>query len=152
MEENASGAQNFNNDGRSSGMKFVYTINLLLFIVLLIYGAILIHNRRNLSQLVQYLILASVLTFANLIMAVQTLQFLNEGMYNESIYGWYGQIGVLIVYTSVGILFFCGIQVFIIRVKEYTSGQKGEVKEMNTDREEMTEERYWSQFELESID
>lgn len=150
--ENASGAQNFNNDGRSSGMKFVYTINLLLFIVLLIYGAILIHNRRNLSQLVQYLILASVLTFANLIMAVQTLQFLNEGMYNESIYGWYGQIGVLIVYTSVGILFFCGIQVFIIRVKEYTSGQKGEVKEMNTDREEMTEERYWSQFELESID
>lgn len=52
--ENASGAQNFNNDGRSSGTKFVYTINLLLFTVLLIYGAISIRNRQDLSQLVQY--------------------------------------------------------------------------------------------------
>lgn len=85
-------------------------------------------------------------------MAVQTLQFFDEGMFDESTYGWYGQIGVLIIYTNVGILFFCGIQVIIIRVKEYTSGKKGEMIETNADRVEMNEERYWTQFELGPID
>ncbi|GFH47433.1 hypothetical protein CTEN210_03908 [Chaetoceros tenuissimus] len=146
--ENASGAQNFNSDGRSSGMKVAYAINLLLFIVLLAYGAISIRNRKNLSQLVQYLLLAFVLTFANLIMAIESLVSLNEGRFEESMYGWYGQIVVLIVYTDFGMILFCVTNVLMIYIKYTKEG----VSQNNADREEMTEERYWSQFGLGSID
>lgn len=123
-------AEDMINDGRSSGMKFVYTMTLFLFIALLVFGAISIGNRKNMSQLVIFLVIATVMAFSNLLMAMQGLISSDERMFEESIYGWSGQMGVLMVYTNFWVMLFCIGHIIAIRVKQYMSWKDGEKEDL----------------------
>lgn len=84
----------------TAGLKFVYVWMVLLFVGILIFGTVTLYKKTRRAPLI-----ATLLFFANfcllaLIMAGQGLISSEGRMFDESVYGWYGQMGVLIAYQA----------------------------------------------------
>lgn len=114
-EENGNEQQNGGrrNEGTSStingALKFAYFLTMVLFVALVVYGAKIIVKRKSaptaVNQLSFMLIIASVVALMNLMMSVNTISADDRDIEN-SYYGWYGQTGILIVYTDFWIMLF----------------------------------------------
>jgi len=103
-----------------SGLKFVYTWTLFMFIGLYVYGTFSLAKKHSVSNLVTLLGVSASLGLMNMIMAVQGIISNDDRDMEDSYYGWYGQIGVLMTYTyfwimifSIGFLSAFGVQSYL---------------------------------------
>ena len=111
-----------------SGLKFVYTWTLFMFIALYVYGAISLAKRQNLCNLSTLLAVSASLGLMNMIMAAQGVISSDDRDMEDSYYGWYGQIGVLMTYTyfwimlfSIGFLTALGVRSHLEKKSEATT-------------------------------
>jgi len=113
------------------GLKFVYALTLILAFVLLGYGAFVIGNKQCPMNLVVLLGLTATIGLMNLLMSVAGVTADDKDM-EDSYYGWYGQMGVLLVYTNFWMMLFSIGFCVILPVKAYfekkneNKGEKGE--------------------------
>lgn len=135
-EENTGIRQEEGNVGTSGGIKFVYALNLILFVALLSFGAKTIGNKQPVCSLRVFLILTAIISFMNLIMAAQGLISSDERDYEGSYYGWYGQMGVLMTYTNFWMMLFSIGFLIAFRVRTHLE-EAGEKEDMN--EQEMAE-------------
>ncbi len=103
------------------GLKFVYTITLFLFIALLGYGAFTLGGTKKqpLTNLIALLVITSVVAFMNLVMTAQGVISSDDRDLENSYYGWYGQMGVLLAYTDFWFMLFSLAYLIAFRVSAY---------------------------------
>jgi type II secretory pathway pseudopilin PulG len=116
-EENT-GVQSSSN-GPSAGIEFVYVSTLLLFTALFAYGAMTIGKKQSTSNLVVFLVVAASVGLMNLVGSAQGIITSDDRDMEDSYYGWYGQMGVLIVYTDFWIMLFSIGYLIAFRVRSY---------------------------------
>mmetsp|Transcript_21236 Transcript_21236/g.32260 ORF Transcript_21236/g.32260 Transcript_21236/m.32260 type:complete len:316 (-) Transcript_21236:181-1128(-) len=111
--------ENANANANSAGMTFVYIMTLGLFLTFLTYGTMSFAKRHlvgnGLGYLLKFLSLIAIVAVSNAILAVQTMINQDEKDMEDSYYGWYGQVGVLLAYTYFWIVIFCvGFMIAIV--------------------------------------
>lgn len=131
-EENTGVRQEGQFNGASGGMKFVYFSTLIIFVSLLVFGGMSIAKKQDSSNLLVFLVLAAVVSFMNLISAGQSLIGNDDKEFEDSYYGWFGQMGVLMVYFNFYILLFSVGHLIAFRVKSYLANKATE-KDGNDD-------------------
>jgi hypothetical protein len=89
-----------------SGLKFVYAWTLIMFFALYAFGAFSLVKKHNVSNLVVLLSVSASLGLMNMIMAAQGVISSDDRDMEDSYYGWYGQIGILMAYTNFWIMLF----------------------------------------------
>jgi len=89
-----------------AGLKFVYFLTLLLAFTLLGYGFFIIGKKHSLTNLIMLLGLTVTIALMNLIMNVEGVISADDKDLEDSYYGWYGQMGVLLLYTNFGMMLF----------------------------------------------
>lgn len=134
-EENTGVRQEEMNRNISGGMKFVYFSELCLFIALMSYGAFCIMKKQNHSNgFIAVLGVSTVIAFTNILMSTQGLISGDEREMEDSYYGWYGKMEVLLVYFNFFIMLFSLGHITASKVYSYLERQKG-AKEENYDLE-----------------
>lgn len=97
--------------------KFVYSWTLIMFLALVGYGAYALHKRQPTTAIVVFLLIFAQFCLLQLILLAQGVISTDDRDLEDSVYGWYGQIGVLLAYTNFWIILFCVVfsAVFIIK-------------------------------------
>jgi len=109
----------------SAGLSFVYFLTLLLYIALLGYGAVTIGMKQPVTNLVMLLGLTTIIGFMNLIMNAQGVISSDDKDLEDSYYGWYGQMGVLLVYTNFWMMLFSLVFCAAFLLKNYLEKKNG---------------------------
>jgi hypothetical protein len=98
----------------SGALKFVYLMTLLMFLGVLIYGGfVLFEKRRNhVLPLIVLLLVMAQFCFLNMLLLGQGVISTDDRDLEDSVYGWYGQFSVFLVYADFwfflfGIIFAC---------------------------------------------
>ena len=125
-EENT--GQRGNANSSEGGLKFVYTMTLFLFIALVGYGAVTLGKKQPLTNLIALLVITSVVALMNLAMTAQGVISSDDRDMEDSYYGWYGQMGVLIAYTDFWFILFSLAYLIAFRVRSFLE-QRGEPKD-----------------------
>ena len=114
-EEDRRGREEMGDADEASGaVKFVYTWTLLVFIGLLIFGAITIYQRKPLTPLIVTMLIIGQFALMQLILLGQGVIATEGREMEDSIYGWHGQLPVLMVYSDWGyFLFSIGFSVLL---------------------------------------
>jgi cbb3-type cytochrome oxidase subunit 3 len=103
-EENT-GRRAEDEEGNSAGQVVVVVWMMLLFAAVLSYGAYTLYHRKPRFGLVVAMVVVAQILVLNLLLLPSLLS--TEGnMFEDSIYGWYGQTGVLMVYVDFWALVF----------------------------------------------
>ena len=97
-EENT--GQRNEDTGSSVGLQFVYVWMVLLLVGILVYGTMTLYKKATMRPLIFTLLFFANFCLLTLIMAGQGLISSEGRMFEDSIYGWYGQMGVLITYQA----------------------------------------------------
>jgi len=110
-EENTGQRAEDNMSAATSGQKFVYAWTLIMFLALLSFGVYTFVKpfagaRRNLLVL---LVVFAQFSLINLITSAQGMISQEDRAFENSPYGWYGQIGVLMTYTHFWFLLFTAL-------------------------------------------
>ena len=97
--------EEMNRDGmgaeESTGaLRFVYAWTIVLFIGLMSYGVFVISQRRSPLGLIVSLLMFAQFALLNMLMISQGVISTEGREMEDSVYGWYGQMGVLLVYTN----------------------------------------------------
>lgn len=132
-------------DGSSStkGMGFVYFLTLCLFIALLAYGAMSIAKREPITTMMPILVFSAVIGFMNLIMSVNTISSDDRDM-EDSYYGWYGQMGVLMVYTNFWMMLFSFAFMVVFTINNYLGKKMAEKEDEGIEEEGESEAKYYA--------
>lgn len=99
--------ENGDANANSGGMVFVYIMTLGLFLTFVGYGAVSFAQKHCPKNLMKFLALIFIVALSNAILAVQTMINQDEKDLEDSYYGWYGQVGVLLACTYFWIVIFC---------------------------------------------
>jgi len=102
-KEDNTGVRTSSSEG---GLKFVYALTLILAFTLLGYGAFVIGKKQSVTNLIVLLGLTATIGLMNLIMNVGGVISADEKDFEDSYDGWYGQMGVLLVYTNFWMILF----------------------------------------------
>jgi hypothetical protein len=92
-------------------LDFLYTWTLLLFAVVLVYGAYTLFRLRQngTTYLIVTLLLLFQFSLMTMILLAQGVIQTEDRQMEDSVYGWYGQKGVLMVYTYYALCWFSGL-------------------------------------------
>jgi len=102
--------------GPTAGEKFVYIWMVLMFVGILIYGTYVLAKKVRKTPLVVTVLLYAQFCLVTLIMASQGVISSDDREFEDSIYGWYGQMGVLIAYQSFWFMLFSVIFAIVFGV------------------------------------
>lgn len=91
----------------TGGEKFVYAWTLIMFLSLVGYGTYALHKRHPATAIVVFLFIFAQFCLLQLILLAQGGISTDDRDLEDSIYGWYGQIGVLLAYTDFWMILFC---------------------------------------------
>jgi hypothetical protein len=105
----------FDND--PGALKFVYAWSLIIFISLLIYGTVVFYKRRSSMGLTMMLAFLTQYSLLVLLLLPQGVIETDNEQLEGSVYGWYGQIAVLMVYSNFAQFLFAPIFIIIVSVK-----------------------------------
>ena len=106
-EDNRWREENGENLSESTGaMKFVYAWSIVMFVSILFYGGFVFYKRRPVGPLLIMLFMFLQFAILTMVLICQGVLKTDDRDLEDSIYGWYGQIGVLIVYTGAAYLWF----------------------------------------------
>ena len=117
------------------GLKFVYAWTIIMFLALWGYGAFALAKKRDVSTLVMLLGISASLGLMNAIMAAQGVISSDDGDMEDSYYGWYGQIGVLMAYTDFWIMLFSFGFLTAFKVRSYLNNKNEKQGEHDNDNE-----------------
>lgn len=87
-------------DEPTGALRFVYAWTIILFIGLMSYGIFVMSQRRSPLGLLVSLLMFAQFSLLNMLMIPQGVISTEGRDMEDSIYGWYGQMGVLLVYTN----------------------------------------------------
>jgi hypothetical protein len=101
----------------SGTLRFVYAWTLALFVILVLYGAIAIARQHTLNTIRWCLLLFANVALLIMLLCVQGVIETDGRAMEDSIYGWYGQLGVLMVYSCFAYLIFSFVAAIAISVR-----------------------------------
>uniref|UniRef100_A0A7S3LB95 Uncharacterized protein n=1 Tax=Amphora coffeiformis TaxID=265554 RepID=A0A7S3LB95_9STRA len=87
-------------DEASGAVKFVYTWTLIVFIGMLIFGGITIFQRKPVTPLIVIMLIIGQFCLMQLFLLGQGVIVTEGREMEDSVYGWYGQLAVLMVYSD----------------------------------------------------
>jgi hypothetical protein len=90
-----------------------------MFIAILLYGVFILVKRQSTSGLRLSLILFAQFALLSLRMMGQGVISLDDRDLEDSIYGWYGQIGALMAYTSFWYVLYCIVFTIAFTVRAF---------------------------------
>jgi len=117
-----------------AGLNFAYFLTIALFVSLLAYGAMTMGKKEPLTNLTIFLVITTVIGLMNMVMSMGTISVDDRDL-EDSYYGWYGQMGVLMVYTNFWILLFSSAFLITFQVRNYL-GRMAEEKESTVSEHE----------------
>lgn len=92
------------NDG---SMKFVYACTVIMFVALSIFGFRSMYAGQDRAGLIVALLIFGQFSLMNLLTTVQGTVETDGQMYENSVYGWYGQWSVLVAFTDFWLMLHC---------------------------------------------
>lgn len=95
-----------NADAATGAIKFVYSWSLLTFIALVGYGGWVMHKGQSPTILLVSLGIFLQMALISLVLLPQGVISTEGRQMEDSIYGWYGQMSVLMVYTDFAYILF----------------------------------------------
>lgn len=101
----------------SGSLRFVYTWSVMVFVAVLAYGTYVFYKRQTTTTLNVMLGLVSQYALLLMILMPQGIISTEERDLENSVYGWYGQLGVLMVYFSTAQLLFCPCMMILTVIK-----------------------------------
>ena len=106
------------NTDTTNALNFMYNWTIIMFVVVLIYGSYTLFRLRQNGTMYLLVTLGLVFQFSlmSMILLAQGVISTENRQMEESVYGWYGQKSVLLVYTNYAIALFSGIYVIILAV------------------------------------
>ena len=132
-------------DENSGALKFVYAWMVIMFLGVLAYRTFVLYKRHSVWSL--NIVLAIAAQYALLMMLVipqGVIRDFDEREMEQSIHGWYGQLGVLLVYFSYAQLLFAGIFMVLVTGKAVLDhalfGKKEQEKSLMEEEEQATAE------------
>lgn len=124
------------------GLKFVYAMSLIMFFALVVFGVLTVGKRQSRGMLVILLGVTLFVSFMNFLMATNGAISSDDRDFENSYYGWYGQMGVLLAYTDFWIMLFSFGYLVVFQVHNYIARQKGAI-ELDDD-DDKDNNRYYS--------
>lgn len=118
--------------GNTGGIKFVYVWTLALFLALVAYGAVTLGTQQQVRHLEVFLVVAASIALMNLVITAQGVISSDDRDMEDSYYGWYGQMGVLVAYTNFWIMLQSIGFLIAFRIRSYLE------KRAAGDKEDMT--------------
>lgn len=101
-------------DEASGALKFIYTWTMIVFISMLVFGAVTIFQKKPVTPLIVVMLIIGQFALLQLILLGQGVIATEGREMEDSYYGWYGQLPVLMVYTDWGyFLFSIGFSVLL---------------------------------------
>lgn len=94
-------------DTPTGTMRFVYTWSILMFVGLLAWGSYVIVTQKALGPLIVLLVVYAQFSLLNLLIIGQGAITTDNRDLEESVYGWYGQFSVLLVYAEFWYILHC---------------------------------------------
>jgi hypothetical protein len=94
-------------DEPSGAMKFVYGWTVVMFLGLLIYGSFVLLTGRSVLGLIVLCAVFAQFSLLQILLCGQGVISSDNRDLEDTVYGWYGQAGVLQVYTDFGMVIFC---------------------------------------------
>jgi len=131
--------------GSSGALKFVYVWSLILFVLVLAYGVFVLYKRRPTLGLMILMLLFASFSLMNLLLMGQGVIETDGRAMEDSIYGWYGQLGVLMVYTDFWYMMFCIVFVFALAVRMFL------FRRSNKNANQGGEENAYQQYEAPEV-
>lgn len=111
MEENGM-------DSMSSGaLNFVYSWTLVMFIAMLLFGGFAVYKKRPIGLLVVLLAVFAQFALLMLVLLAQGVIMTDDRDLEDEVYGWWGQLSVLMVYTNFWLIIFCVVFVIAFLVR-----------------------------------
>jgi len=127
-------------------LKFVYAWTLIMFATLVLYGAAVLVKRKDSRVVVfGFLLLAQFAVLLLLLMPQGVIQTDNREL-EDNIYGWHGQLGVLLVYTAFGLLLYCTIATLALVVRLILE-HKRQRQEAQQEQENADEQGNYKEYE-----
>lgn len=128
-KEQNTGIRASSSAGSSGGVKFVYMMTLVLFLALVAYGALTLGKKQPVMGLEAFLVVAVAVALMNLVITAQGVISSDDRDMEDSYYGWYGQMGVLVAYTNFWIMLHSLGFLVAFRVRSYLDKRAGGGKE-----------------------
>jgi hypothetical protein len=129
-KEQNTGIRASSSAGSSGGVKFVYVMTLLLFSALVVYGALTLGKKQPVLNLEAFLVVAATVALMNLVITAQGVISSDDRDMEDSYYGWYGQMGVLVAYTNFWIMLQCLGFLVAFRIRSYLERRAGEKEDL----------------------
>jgi len=110
-------------------LKFVYWWTLLIFGLLVLYGAAVLLKRKDGRVVVFGLVLFCQFALCQILLMPQGVISSDNRDLEDSIYGWHGQMGVLLVYTAFWMMLYCCLFTLALTIRmllEYRQKKKEE--------------------------
>jgi len=101
------GLQKPEDPSATGAVKFVHRWTQLLFAALLLYGAGVIYLARPINGLVVCMIFFGQFSLLNMILLTQGVIVTDGRQLEDSVYGWSGQLPILMAYTDFAYVLFC---------------------------------------------
>jgi hypothetical protein len=98
------------NMGNTASLNFVYTWTILMFGAIVLFGTMILLRTNTVgatSGLLVLLIVFFQFVLLNMLLLVQGVIQTDGRALEDSVYGWFGQTSILLVYTDFWILLFC---------------------------------------------
>jgi uncharacterized Tic20 family protein len=105
------------NMGNTASLNFVYTWTVLMFVAILLFGTMILVRTNTVgatSGLLVLLVVFFQFLLLNMLLLVQGVIQTDGRALEDSVYGWFGQTSILLVYTDFWILLFCTIFTIVL--------------------------------------
>eukprot|EP00567_Pseudictyota_dubia_P000421 CAMPEP_0197467038 /NCGR_PEP_ID=MMETSP1175-20131217/65364_1 /TAXON_ID=1003142 /ORGANISM="Triceratium dubium, Strain CCMP147" /LENGTH=278 /DNA_ID=CAMNT_0043003099 /DNA_START=73 /DNA_END=910 /DNA_ORIENTATION=+ len=109
----------------TGGETFVYAWTLVMFFTMILYGTYALYKRHPPTAIIVFLAVFAQFALLQSILVSQGVISSDDRELEDSYYGWYGQMGVLIAYTSFWIILFCSVFIVVFIVMECVSKRRG---------------------------
>ena len=118
-EQRRSARENGETTTTPGGLKLVYIWTLLLFVFLILYGSAVVIKRKDAKVVAFGFFLFLQLVTMLLVLVAQGVIETDERELEDSIYGWDGQVGVLLAYTAFGMIIYCVIAILALFLRMF---------------------------------
>mmetsp|Transcript_8812 Transcript_8812/g.16019 ORF Transcript_8812/g.16019 Transcript_8812/m.16019 type:complete len:297 (-) Transcript_8812:153-1043(-) len=116
--------ENGYNNPRAGSLSFVYAVSLVWFITLLLWGGFVIYKKSpTLGMVATLLAVFAQFSIMMIVLLIQGPISTDSDELETNIFGWYGQLGVLMTYSNFWMALYCITFSGLIAAREYLTPQ-----------------------------
>ena len=130
-EERRQREENRSSDQNSGALKFVYGWTVVIFVLIIVYGTVVLFKKQSPVTLIVTLLVFSQFALMQMITMAQGVIQTEGRQMEESVYGWSGQLGVLMVYSDFWLMLYSllfsllfGVRIFLDRRRSKSGDDK----------------------------